>query len=88
MLWSTLGVALFIAVVLSLRDRKRLQRYAYSGALVALVLLVLPVLFPPVYGSRIWITVGPLSFQPGSSRRSCWRCSSPPTWPSTGTRWP
>ncbi|WP_329497498.1 FtsW/RodA/SpoVE family cell cycle protein [Kitasatospora herbaricolor] len=65
LLWSTLGVALFIAVVLSLRDHKRLQRYAYSGALVALVLLVLPVLFPPVYGSRIWITVGPLSFQPG-----------------------
>lgn len=65
LLWSTLGVALFIAVVLLLRDHKRLQRYAYSGALVALVLLVLPVLFPPVYGSRIWITVGPLSFQPG-----------------------
>ncbi|MFF1874989.1 FtsW/RodA/SpoVE family cell cycle protein [Kitasatospora herbaricolor] len=65
LLWSTLGVALFIAVVLSLRDHKRLQRYAYSGALVALVLLVLPVLFPPVYGSRIWITLGPLSFQPG-----------------------
>ncbi len=65
LLWSTLGVALFIAVVLFLRDHKRLQRYAYSGALVALVLLVLPVFFPPVYGSRIWITVGPLSFQPG-----------------------
>ncbi|MFC9324706.1 FtsW/RodA/SpoVE family cell cycle protein [Kitasatospora sp. NPDC057015] len=65
LLWSTLGVALFIAVVLFLRDHKRLQRYAYSGALVALVLLVLPVLFPPVYGSRIWITLGPLSFQPG-----------------------
>lgn len=65
LLWSTLGVGLFIAVVLLLRDHKRLQRYAYIGALVALVLLVLPIFFPPVYGSRIWITVGPLSFQPG-----------------------
>ena len=65
LLWSTLGVALFIAVVLLLRDHKRLQRYAYISALVALVLLVLPVFFPPVYGSRIWITIGPLSFQPG-----------------------
>ncbi|MEV7778897.1 FtsW/RodA/SpoVE family cell cycle protein [Kitasatospora sp. NPDC088351] len=65
LLWSTLGVALFIAVVLLLRDHRRLQRYAYIGALVALVLLVLPIFFPPVYGSRIWITVGPLSFQPG-----------------------
>ncbi|MFE2723156.1 FtsW/RodA/SpoVE family cell cycle protein [Kitasatospora sp. NPDC059327] len=65
LLWSTLGVALFIAVVVLLRDHKRLQRYAYIGALAALVLLVLPIFFPPVYGSRIWITVGPLSFQPG-----------------------
>ncbi|MFG3050212.1 FtsW/RodA/SpoVE family cell cycle protein [Kitasatospora sp. NPDC048239] len=65
LLWSTLGVGLFTAVVLLLRDHKRLQRYAYSGALVALVLLVLPIFFPPVYGSRIWITIGPLSFQPG-----------------------
>ncbi|MEV4614372.1 FtsW/RodA/SpoVE family cell cycle protein [Kitasatospora sp. NPDC049258] len=65
LLWSTLGVALFIAVVLLLRDHRILQRYAYVGALAALVLLVLPILFPPVYGSRIWITLGPLSFQPG-----------------------
>ncbi|MFD8478886.1 FtsW/RodA/SpoVE family cell cycle protein [Kitasatospora sp. NPDC059673] len=65
LLWSTLGVGLFITVLLLLRDHRRLQRYAYLGAFVALVLLVLPVFFPPVYGSRIWITLGPLSFQPG-----------------------
>ncbi|WP_033819904.1 FtsW/RodA/SpoVE family cell cycle protein, partial [Kitasatospora sp. MBT63] len=65
LLWSALGVALFIAVVLLLRDHRILQRYAYVGALAALVLLVLPIFFPPVYGSRIWITIGPLSFQPG-----------------------
>ncbi|MGW3076862.1 MULTISPECIES: FtsW/RodA/SpoVE family cell cycle protein [unclassified Kitasatospora] len=65
LLWSALGVALFIAVVLLLRDHRRLQRYAYIGALLALVLLVLPIFFPPVYGSRIWIVIGPLSFQPG-----------------------
>ncbi|WP_254553065.1 FtsW/RodA/SpoVE family cell cycle protein [Kitasatospora sp. MMS16-BH015] len=65
LLWSTLGVALFIAAVILLRDHKVLQRYAYLGALAALVLLVLPIFFPPVYGSRIWIKIGPLSFQPG-----------------------
>ncbi|GAA1247791.1 FtsW/RodA/SpoVE family cell cycle protein [Kitasatospora nipponensis] len=65
LLWSTLGVALFITVLLLLRDHRILQRYAYVGALAALVLLVLPIFFPPVYGSRIWITLGPLSFQPG-----------------------
>ncbi|MEU9077119.1 FtsW/RodA/SpoVE family cell cycle protein [Kitasatospora sp. NPDC004745] len=65
LLWSGLGVALFAAVVLLVRDHRWLQRYAYLGALAALVLLILPVFFPPVYGSRIWITAGPLSFQPG-----------------------
>ncbi|MFJ8626960.1 FtsW/RodA/SpoVE family cell cycle protein [Kitasatospora sp. NPDC093550] len=65
LLWSALGVALFIAVVLLVRDHRRLRRYAYLGALAALVLLVLPIFFPPVYGSRIWIVLGPLSFQPG-----------------------
>ncbi|GAA4861838.1 FtsW/RodA/SpoVE family cell cycle protein [Kitasatospora terrestris] len=65
LLWSTLGVALFIAVVVLLRDHRVLRRYAYIGALVALVLLILPIFFPPVYGSRIWIQLGPLSFQPG-----------------------
>ncbi|MFE2110914.1 FtsW/RodA/SpoVE family cell cycle protein [Kitasatospora sp. NPDC059463] len=65
LLWSALGMGLFILVLLLLRDHKRLQRYAHVGALAALVLLVLPVFFPPVYGSRIWITVGPFSLQPG-----------------------
>ncbi|WP_327068499.1 FtsW/RodA/SpoVE family cell cycle protein [Kitasatospora sp. NBC_01250] len=65
LLWSTLGVGLCIAVILLLRDHRLLQRYAYSGALVALVLLVVPIFFPAVYGSRIWITVGPFSIQPG-----------------------
>jgi cell division protein FtsW (lipid II flippase) len=65
LLWSALGVALFLAVVLLLPDHRWLQRYAYIFALAALVLLVLPIFFPPVYGSRIWITVGPFSIQPG-----------------------
>ncbi|MFF8769528.1 FtsW/RodA/SpoVE family cell cycle protein [Kitasatospora sp. NPDC015120] len=65
LLWSALGVGLFVLVLLLLRDHKRLRRYAYLGALAALVLLVLPVFFPPVYGSRIWITAGPFSLQPG-----------------------
>ncbi|MGW2253617.1 FtsW/RodA/SpoVE family cell cycle protein [Kitasatospora sp. NPDC001660] len=65
LLWSGLGMALFTAVLLVVRDHRRIRRYAYLGALAALVLLVLPIFFPPVYGSRIWIVLGPLSFQPG-----------------------
>ncbi|MDH6112444.1 cell division protein FtsW (lipid II flippase) [Kitasatospora sp. MAP12-15] len=65
LLWSALGVLLCLAVIVVLRDHRILQRYAYIGALVALVLLILPIFFPPIYGSRIWITIGPFSLQPG-----------------------
>ncbi|MEU2154036.1 FtsW/RodA/SpoVE family cell cycle protein [Streptomyces sp. NPDC019396] len=65
LVWSTLGVALFIAVVLVLRDHRVLQRYAYVSVAAALALMLLPILFPPVNGARIWIRVGGFSFQPG-----------------------
>ncbi|MEU0332552.1 FtsW/RodA/SpoVE family cell cycle protein [Streptomyces sp. NPDC006193] len=65
LVWSTLGVALFIAVVLVLRDHRVLQRYAYVCVVAALVLLVLPILFPAVNGARIWIRVAGFSIQPG-----------------------
>ncbi|AXI79128.1 FtsW/RodA/SpoVE family cell cycle protein [Peterkaempfera bronchialis] len=65
LLWSAIGVALFIGVLLVVRDHKVLRRYAWISALAALVLLVLPVFFPAVYGAHIWITVGSFSIQPG-----------------------
>jgi cell division protein FtsW (lipid II flippase) len=65
LLWSTLGVALFIAAVLFLRDYRVLQRYAYVFAFCAIVLMIVPVFLPAVYGAKIWIVIGPLSFQPG-----------------------
>lgn len=65
LVWSTLGVALFILVVLVLRDHRWLQRYAYVCVVVALALLTLPICFPAVNGARIWIRFGGLSIQPG-----------------------
>ncbi|MFD9795602.1 FtsW/RodA/SpoVE family cell cycle protein [Streptomyces sp. NPDC059070] len=64
LLWSTIGVGLFIAVVVAVRDHRVLQRYAYLCAATALALMVAPVLFPAVNGARIWIRLGGLSFQP------------------------
>lgn len=63
--WSTLGVALFILVVVLLRDHRVLQRYAYVSGVTALGLLVLPILFPSVNGARIWIRFAGFSIQPG-----------------------
>ncbi|MEU8523106.1 FtsW/RodA/SpoVE family cell cycle protein [Streptomyces sp. NBC_01216] len=63
--WSTLGVGLFITVVVLLRDHRVLQRYAYLSVAAALALMVVPIFFPAVNGARIWIRAGGLSFQPG-----------------------
>ncbi|MFE1010725.1 FtsW/RodA/SpoVE family cell cycle protein [Streptomyces sp. NPDC058794] len=65
LVWSTLGVALFIVVVLLLRDHRVLQRYAYVCVAAALALLIVPIFFPAVNGARIWIRIEGFSIQPG-----------------------
>ncbi|CAL9451853.1 putative FtsW-like protein [Streptomyces sp. enrichment culture] len=65
LIWSTLGVGLFILVVLALRDHRVLQRYAYVCVAAALALLTLPIFFPAVNGARIWIRIAGFSIQPG-----------------------
>ncbi|MFE9408188.1 FtsW/RodA/SpoVE family cell cycle protein [Streptomyces sp. NPDC006704] len=64
LVWSTLGVVLFLLVVLVLRDHRVLQRYAYVSMAAALALMLVPILFPPVNGAKIWIRAGGYSFQP------------------------
>lgn len=65
LVWSTLGVALFTAVVMLLRDHRILRRYSYVCVTAALVLLTLPIFFPAVNGARIWIRIAGFSIQPG-----------------------
>ncbi|KRF00754.1 cell division protein [Nocardioides sp. Soil777] len=68
LIWMTLGVVLFVATLGLLRDHRLLQRLTYTTGLAAIVLLLLP-MFPiignTVNGAKIWISVGPFSFQPG-----------------------
>ncbi|MFD8570941.1 FtsW/RodA/SpoVE family cell cycle protein [Streptomyces sp. NPDC057694] len=65
LIWSTLGVGLFIVFVVFLRHHRVLQRYAYLSVVAALVLMILPIFFPAVNGARIWIQIGGFSIQPG-----------------------
>ena len=69
--WFVLAVALFVAVLLLVRDHRVLQRYTYTAMLVGLLLLVLPLLpfiGAEINGARIWVrlTLGArtFSFQP------------------------
>ena len=68
LIWMTLGVGLAIAVIFVVKDHRWLRRYTYVSGFAALVFLLLP-LIPgigkTINGARIWIGVGPLSFQPG-----------------------
>ena len=66
--WSALAVAIAGAVLFFLRDHRALRRYTFTAAAVGFGLLILPLvpgLGRQVYGSRIWIGLGPFSFQPG-----------------------
>jgi cell division protein FtsW (lipid II flippase) len=68
LVWSALSVVIAAVVIITLRDHRRLRRYTFTAMAAGLVLLVLP-LVPgigrSVLGSRIWIGLGPFTFQPG-----------------------
>jgi cell division protein FtsW (lipid II flippase) len=66
LMWSMLGVGLFLAVLIFLKDHRILQRYTYISMVVAFVLLVAPLFYGEVNGARIWVTIpGVGSLQPG-----------------------
>ncbi|MFB7931741.1 FtsW/RodA/SpoVE family cell cycle protein [Streptomyces sp. NPDC056039] len=69
LMYSALGVALFVSVIIFLKDHRVLQRYTYismAGALLLLVLPLVPGLGKNVFGARIWIQIPGLgTIQPG-----------------------
>lgn len=69
LVWTAIGVTLFVAVLVLVRDHRTLQRFTYTAMAAGLVLLLIPAVLPgrfsEVHGARIWIRVAGLSFQPG-----------------------
>jgi cell division protein FtsW (lipid II flippase) len=67
--WTAVGVLLFIGVLHLLRDHRSLARYGYTLGLVGLVALALPGVLPSrfseVNGAKIWLRVPGFSIQPG-----------------------
>ncbi|MGW7423329.1 FtsW/RodA/SpoVE family cell cycle protein [Streptomyces sp. NPDC054813] len=68
LLYTAMGIALFVVVLIFLKDHRALQRYTYISMVAALFLLLLPLvpgLGLNVYGAKIWISVGGFTIQPG-----------------------
>jgi cell division protein FtsW (lipid II flippase) len=67
-LWVVVGVGVFAALVLFLKDYRALDNVKYLLGISAIVLLILPAL-PylglTVNGATLWVNLGPLTFQPG-----------------------
>ncbi|HTR69947.1 MAG TPA: FtsW/RodA/SpoVE family cell cycle protein [Mycobacteriales bacterium] len=69
LVWTIVGIAAFLGVLLLVRDHRVLESLTYTAMAVGLGLLVLPALLPArfstVNGARIWIRFNGFSFQPG-----------------------
>jgi cell division protein FtsW (lipid II flippase) len=68
-MWSALGLAAFVAVLVFIRQPRTLQRYTYTLGAIGLVLFAIPALLPSsmssINGAKVWIILGSFSIQPG-----------------------
>jgi cell division protein FtsW (lipid II flippase) len=62
--WFVIGLGLFTATIVLLRDYRKLERYRYLIAIGGIMLLLLPRAFSPVNGAYLSIQIGSLSVQP------------------------
>ncbi len=67
--WILLGVAVFIGVLVVVREIALLERFRYTFGLAGVGFLLLPLAPSPIgrtiNGARIWAALGPVRFQPG-----------------------
>lgn len=66
--WTAMAIVIAAAVLIVVRNHRVLQRYRYIAMFSGILLLLLPML--PVIGAtkngaRLWVELGPFSFQPG-----------------------
>lgn len=67
-MWLFFGVVCMLLVLIFLKNIDRIANYKYTLMIVGFLLLLsplLPVVGQEIYGSRIWLNIAGISFQPG-----------------------
>lgn len=68
--WMIVGLLLFIALLIIIKDHRTLGKYAFTLGAIGLFLLALPAILPSslspiINGAKIWIRFAGFSIQPG-----------------------
>jgi peptidoglycan glycosyltransferase len=66
--WAVVGILAFVATLVAVRRVRDLERYRWTIGFSGVVLLLLPLapgIGRTINGAKIWVGLGPVSFQPG-----------------------
>jgi peptidoglycan glycosyltransferase len=70
--WVAVGVGAFVLTLLLVRRSRALEQYRYTFLLLGLAFLMLPLVAGigrTINGARLWVSIGPLNFQPGEAAK-------------------
>ena len=73
-IWLFVGIACMVITLAVVRNIDRLSQYKYTFMVLGIILLLSPMipgLGQEILGSRIWLKLGPFSFQPGEIAKIC-----------------